>query len=257
MDLGDRMKNYESIETFKKLVPGLPIVVRLDGKAFHSFTKDLDKPYDLNLNSIFIDTLMYLVKETRAVIGYHQSDEMSLILNYKDNNEFFDGKTFKLNSILASMATAMFNKNIYKLKNKEMALFDCRCFNVPSKEEAINYLIWRELDATKNAITMAASCYFSDRELYGKNSNERQEMLFQQKGINFNDYPDFFKKGTYIKKFTRSVKNFTPEEIEKLPLKHNARINPDLEIQASFFEKLDILPLLRIENKMEVIFGNQ
>lgn len=163
-ELGDRMKFYEAIEVKRVLMPTLPICCRLDGKCFSKFTKDLARPYDEKFSKIMIDITRYLVEETNACIGYTQSDEISLILYSEDikSQTFFNGRIQKLNSVLASMATA---KLMYLLftnfpkKIKELPSFDCRIWNVPSKIEAVNNLIWRQMDCSKNSISMAASSY--------------------------------------------------------------------------------------------------
>jgi tRNA(His) 5'-end guanylyltransferase len=256
-DLGNRMKGYEMIEAGRMLLPGLPIMVRLDGKNFSNFTKGLERPYDKRLTDLMVATAKFLLEETNALVSYHQSDEISLIL-YTDKPEaqlFFDGRVQKLTSIIASMATAFFNRELPKAlpeKADKVALFDCRVWNVPSTVEATNVLVWRELDATKNAISMAAQHYFSHKELQNKDGKEKQEMLFQ-KGVNFNDYPSFFKRGSYIRRVKKFIK-FTTEELEKLPAKHEARTNPDLTIERSVVERVELPPITKIVNRVDVFF---
>jgi len=254
--LGNRMKSYESQTTSTKLIPKLPIIARIDGRSFSSFTKGLRRPYDERLTNLMIETTKYLVQETNANCGYHQSDEISLVwyIDDYDSQMMFDGKLFKLISILSSMATGFFNKNLPTYipeKANLIPTFDCRVFNVPTVEEAVNVFYWREKDATKNSITMAASEYYSHKFLMGKNGSEKQELLFQ-KGINWNDYPSFFKRGTYVQK-KRVLTKFSAEELEKLPAKHQARINPDLEIERWVIDKVDLPPLSKIENRVGVI----
>jgi tRNA(His) 5'-end guanylyltransferase len=205
-----------------------------------------------------ISTTTFLVERMNAVIGYTQSDEITLCL-YTDSHEvelFFNGRLQKLTSIAASMATAHFNINLgvsIPEKAGNMAFFDCRVWNVPSLMEAANVFIWRELDATKNAISMAAQHYFSHNVLQNKNGKEMQEMLFSEKGVNFNDYPSFFKRGSYIRRVRRMVK-FTADEIDRLPAKHEARRNPDLTIDRSVVERVELPPMSRVENKIGVLF---
>jgi tRNA(His) 5'-end guanylyltransferase len=254
-DFGDRMKMYEGIEAERILIPGLPICVRLDGRAFHTFTRGLKRPYDERLSRLMIETTKKLVEETHAVIGYTQSDEISLIYapSTQVDQVFFGGRVSKLVSTLTSIATAHFNEMCRKLiPEKGIATFDCRVWTVPSKEEAVNCLLWRELDATKNSVSMASSAYYSHNFLNGKNGSEKQELLFQ-KGINWNDYPIFFKRGTYVKRVVFSRKLTTPE-LDKLPIKHTARENPDMEFTRSEIRELD-MPIFRtIINKVEVVF---
>lgn len=259
-NLGDRMKLYEQAEAGRRLTPLLPICVRLDGKNFSNLTRDLDRPFDRRLHNAMQYTTRRLVEESGAVIGYTQSDEISLIL-YKDKTDsqvFFDGKIQKLVSVLASMATLFFREAVCialsKLANSP-AFFDCRVWNVPTKEEAINALIWRELDATKNSVSMAARHYFTHKQLHGKTCSEMQEMLFSV-GVNWNDYPPTFKRGSYLKRISVSEK-FSPEEIELLPEKHQARQNPDLVIARSFVDRVELPPICKIKNRVDFFFNGK
>lgn len=250
------MKLYEGYETNRAFLPLLPIMVRLDGKSFHTFTGNLKRPYDERLSALMKETTRQLVIFSSAKIGYTQSDEISLVL-YSDNMDsqvFFDGSIFKTTSVLASFVSVTFNKLLPQYlpeKVKETPLFDCRAWTVPNKEEAANCLIWRELDATRNSISMAAQSYYSHKQLFGKNSDEQQEMLFSA-GVNWNDYPVFFKRGVYFQR-RKVIRKFTVTEIEKLPQKHNARSNPDLEIERTDIFELD-MQLLKVANKVDVIF---
>lgn len=257
--LGTRMKSYENQTTGINLIPRIPVVARLDGKSFSNFTKGLKRPYDERLSNLMIETTEYLVRQTNANCGYTQSDEITLVW-YSDDIKsqiYFDGRVFKMISDLSSMASVFFNsrlKDCIPEKSDKLPRFDCRVFNVPTLEEAVNCFLWREQDATKNSITMAASSVYSHKSLMNKNSNVKQEMLFQ-KGINWNNYPTFFKRGTYVIR-KRVVCKLSIEEIEKLPMRHNARLNPDLEIERWIIVKPDLIPLSKIKNKVDVIiFG--
>jgi len=253
---GDRMKEYEGIESDRRFLPLLPICARLDGKCFSKFTKGMKRPYDEDMIHLMKATTKFLVEQTNSNIGYTQSDEISLVFYSPDRNSqiFFDGRIQKMTSVLASIATAAFN-NILPLafpkKIDLLPMFDCRVWQVPTKEEAINNILWRELDATKNSISMAARHYYSHKELSKKNSSEMQEMLFQ-KGINWNDYPSHFKRGTYVQR-RKIIKKFSTQEINKLPLKHEARTNPNLEIERTEVRYLDMPPLSKVINKVGVI----
>lgn len=250
--LGDRMKLYEQMEAGRKLMPGLPICVRVDGRAFHTFTRGMKRPYDEDMSAAMIETMKFLVEQTDACIGYVQSDEISLVLS-DIKAPMFDGKIAKLNSVIASMATAKFNEVIHKsYPTKPLAFFDCRCWNVPSRTEAVNNILWREFDATKNSISMAARAVYSDKQLLGKHSAEKQDMLME-KGINWNDYPVFFKRGTYARRVV-TTRKFTEEELDKLPEHHEARKNPDLLITRSTIETIDMPVFTKVINRVEVIF---
>ena len=221
--LGDRMKeNYENrAKTY--LTRRMPVIIRLDGKAFHSFTKGLKKPYDEIFHNTMNATTKYLCENIQGCkLGYTQSDEITLLLTDYDTlttDGWFDYAVQKICSVSASMATMAFNKYFrqyvsdyydsvmalqdFDLEDKycaalynklDIAMFDSRCFNIP-KEEVTNCLIWRQQDATRNAIQMLGQCNFSHRELHEKSCADIQDMLMTQKGINFNDMPTEFKRG--------------------------------------------------------------
>jgi tRNA(His) 5'-end guanylyltransferase len=253
---GDRMKMYESQTTQTKLIPLLPVIARLDGKCFSKFTKDLKRPYDERLSKLMIETTKYMVAETNANCAYTQSDEITLCWYNPDpkSNGNYNGKIFKIITDLSAMCSVFFNEKLAEYLPEKVGKrprFDCRVWNVPNEIEAVNVFIWREQDATKNSISMAAQSFYSHKQLHKKNGSEKQEMLFQ-KGVNWNDYPTFFKKGTYIQKKVRTGK-MTIDEIDKLPLKHNARKKPELEIKRTFIEELDLPPLSKVYNKIDVI----
>lgn len=252
--MGDRMKLYEGIEANRILIPGLPICVRVDGRAFHTFTKGMERLYDIVMSNAMIETMKHLVDETDACIGYVQSDEISLVLS--DIKEpLFGGRIAKLISVIASIATAKFNVEIHKsFPDKPMATFDCRVWNVPNRTEAANTILWREFDATKNSISMAARAYYSHKQLLGKNSSQMQDLLMK-KGVNWNDYPAFFKRGSYARRCVITRK-FLPEEFDNLPEKHEARKNPDMEFMRSCIETLDMPIFSKVVNREDVIFEN-
>ena len=250
--MGDRLKMFEGIEAGRILIPNLPICVRVDGRAFHTFTRGMNRPYDERMSKAMIETMKYLVKKTDACIGYVQSDEISLVLS--DSKEpLFGGRVQKLTSIIAAMATAKFNDEIHKsFPDKPLAEFDCRVWNVPNRTEAANTILWREFDATKNSISMAARSVYSDNQLLNKNSSEKQEMLWQ-KGINWDKYPVFFKRGTYARRVVIERK-LTPDELKDLPEHHEARKNPDMVFTRSEIKEIEMPIFSAVENREAVIF---
>lgn len=208
--LGDRMKAYESNYSDSKLLPNLPIIVRLDGRGFSKFTKNMCRPYDRRMSELMVETTKYLCKEYNAVIGYTQSDEISLILlNIYPESTIFNGKIQKVVSSLAASASAFFNVHfpvhfqtgILEYSNV-IPTFDCRIFNVPSFDEATNCILWRYLDCQKNAISMAAHHHFSHSSLQNQNSSKMKDRLLVEANIRFDLYPNFFTQGTFIKKVT-------------------------------------------------------
>lgn len=257
--IGDRMKAYEAIATSDRLLPLVPAVIRLDGRGFHKFTKGLVRPYDTRLTEAFVAVTSKLVEETNAVMGYCQSDEISLCLyeEHIDQQLYFDGKVFKITSALAALASVLFYREVVNRLPPGYAdrlpTFDCRVSNMPTKVEATNYFMWREWDATKNSITMAASTEYTQQELEGKNGSQKQEMLFKR-GINWNEFPTSFKRGTYVQRRTVS-KPFTMAEREALPLGHHARKNPDLLVERRAIITLDMPPLAKVVNRVEVVFN--
>lgn len=255
--LGDRMKIYEAAEAGRRLMPLLPVMARIDGRAFHSFTRGMDRPFDQRLSDAMVETTRQLVRETNACMGYTQSDEITLAW-HADNHKsqiWFDGRVAKMTSQLAAHATLTF----YRLMLETMPgfahrlpTFDARVWQVPNRTEGANVFLWREWDATKNSVSMAAAAYYGHKELHGKNSADKHELLFQ-KGVNWNDYPAFFKRGTYVQRVT-VCKPFSADELERLPPKHAARTNPAIVVERTEYRVLDIPPLGTVTNRDAVVF---
>ena len=207
MQLGDRIKSYEKLETSDKFLPMVPIVARLDGRSFSKFTKKMDKPFDLGMTVSMMEVTKYLVEETGASVGYTQSDEITLIFLQKsyESDVFFAGKKQKMVSVLASLATAKFVQQALKLfpqhcENK-LPHFDCRVFQVPSKVEATNAILWRVQDAVRNSISMVAHEKFGHSALMGKSTNDKLDMLMDS-GINWNELNKCLKEGSFWKRET-------------------------------------------------------
>lgn len=221
-DLGARMKTFYEQIPKTKLMRRCPVALRIDGKAFHTFTRGFQKPFDEVLIKSMQETMKYLCENIQGcVLGYTQSDEITLILiDYQKltSAAWFDYEVQKICSIAASMATMAFNKlfrdnvgdylyenyddqyladYIETLQNavNNGAMFDCRCFNIP-KEEVTNLVYWRQLDAFRNSIQMVGQANFSHKELQNRSCNEIQDMLMTQKGINWNDLPIYQKRGS-------------------------------------------------------------
>jgi len=218
-DLGKRMKEYYENIPKTKLMRRTPVAMRIDGKAFHTFTRGFKKPFDYNLITSMQYTMKYLCENIQGcVFGYTQSDEITLILvDYKKFNSsaWFDNEIQKMCSIAASMATMYFNKcfrNNIDIENRitpdeikyydtlhkaaeKGAMFDCRVFNIP-KEEVANLIYWRQVDATRNSIQMVGQAYFSEKQLHGKSQSMIQDMLHEVHSINWNDYSIVEKRGS-------------------------------------------------------------
>lgn len=232
--LGNRMKGYENISRIY-LTRRCPVIIRIDGKAFHSFTRGFKRPFDDILIKSMQETAKYLCENIQGCkLAYTQSDEISLLLvDYEKitSQAWFENNLQKIVSIAASIATLAFNKifaelfnkwgndnlpdwdmggtneavnqslldlcNIYSKAQNKGAMFDARAFILP-KEEVCNYFIWRQQDATRNSIQMVAQSEFSHKELQGKNCNQLQDMLHEQKDINWNDFCTVYKRGSCI-----------------------------------------------------------
>lgn len=246
-DLAKRMKDYESVPK-TKLMRRTPVAIRIDGKAFHTFTRGFSKPFDDVLINTMQDTMKYLCENIQGcVLGYTQSDEITLILvDYKrlNSSAWFDYEVQKMCSIAASMATMAFNKffesnvekendsftaewldedtynpnykntklkDLWRVHNnalKNGAMFDARCFNIP-KEEVTNLVYWRQLDATRNSIQMVGQANFSHKELQGKSCEKIKEMLITEKEISWEDFHPMYKHGSCCIKVTTETDGVT------------------------------------------------
>lgn len=222
--LGDRMKShYENIPK-TRLTRREPVIIRIDGKAFHTFTRGFQRPFDDILIESMQETMKYLCENIQGCkMGYCQSDEISLLItDYETINTaaWFDYQVQKMCSIAASMATLAFNRvfdsrvdaidndifngdddydfnylsALHKAQEKG-AMFDARCFSIP-KEEVCNYFIWRQQDATRNSIQMVGQANFSHKELQNKSCDKIQDMLMLEKNINWNDFDTVKKRGS-------------------------------------------------------------
>ena len=244
--LGDRMKNYEYVSR-TYLTRRLPVIIRIDGKAFHSFTRGFRKPFDEVFVKSMQETMKYLCENVQGcVLGYTQSDEITLVLvdyQNRDSDAWFDNNIQKMVSVSASMATMAFNRIFkYEIDRYELdwktsltpqsceiqvahhkyvetlnkafnkgAMFDSRVFTLP-KEEVVNCLIWRQQDATRNSILSVGQANFSHNELHGKKCDVIQDMLFIKNGINWNDYPTTLKRGSCCIKVPVKINEGTENE---------------------------------------------
>lgn len=249
-DLGTRMKQYESQTTDSYLMPQLPVYARLDGRAFHSFCSALDKPFDETFMKVMQETTKRLVKETNAVIGYTQSDEISLA--WLDPTKApFDGRLFKLTSVLASIATSAFTLFGLETNLKDRILtktpvFDCRVLSMPNMSELANMFVWREIDASRNSINALAQSLFSHKELQGIGVKELNEKLFSEKGINYNDLEVCKRRGSYFKRLVVEVE---PTDVPE-------QYRPTGLVKRTVVTRVSFPKLTTIENKVELLFGD-
>ena len=200
MSLGDRIKGYYESPFKIKLPMRMPVIIRLDGKAFHTYTKKYEKPFDSVLVARMVDTAKYLCENIQgAELAYTQSDEISILLhNYKrlNSGSWFDNEIQKIVSISAGMASSYFS-----MDSGELVQFDSRVFVLP-EQEVCNYFIWRQQDWERNSIQMLSQSLYSHKQLQKKNQSQLQELCFK-KGKNWNDLSIQLKRGTCIVKNER------------------------------------------------------
>jgi len=252
--LGDRMKGYEAPSTTRKAFKGQPLIVRLDGKSFHTYTKGLSRPYDERLSWCMEHTMLSLVDRFQARVGYTQSDEITLAWYHAPHEtpEYpFDGRFQKLESLLAAYCSVKFNHftGLRLAGHSGEPIFDARAFVVPNIKEAYHAFLRRQQDATKNAISMAAHTYFSHKSLQGQDGPTMQERLFSEKGINFNDYPAFFKRGVFGKRH-KVLRELSPAELARIPEAHR----PTEPVERTVVTSFDCW-LSKQEDPVNVLFG--
>jgi len=216
-DFGDRMKELEGRYTSARVPASDYLCVRIDGKGFSKFTKGFVKPFDERVTYAMVETTEFLVEETHANIGYTQSDEITLIYSVgeKANEQIFGGKVSKINSILASMATATFDEVIRDHTDKR-AFFDCRAWGVPTNIEASNVLLWRVQDARKNSVSAMFRWTLGSKAMHGLDQTQMKAKMLEA-GHDWNDLIDEYKYGTYVKRVTQTIP-LDPAILARIPL---------------------------------------
>lgn len=239
---GDEMKSYEAVEAGRRFDGCRPVFARLDGRGFSKFTKGLERPFDKRMSALMVETTKKLMEESDAVVGYTQSDEITLAFyNREPNGEiFFGGKVQKMVSTLAAVASVEFNDGLMSYiqeKAGESPTFDCRVWQMPndSLQLASDVFLWRQLDCMRNSVSMLARHFFSHKQLLNKSTNEMKSML-AGKNVEWRDSPPAFKWGTFLLRRTVE-RGFAPDEIEKLSVWHEARIHPDTKYKRNEIQK--------------------
>ena len=254
--LGDAMKVFELGEAGRKAFPGIPLLARLDGRAFHTFTRGLHRPF----GEFFTDTMDHccieLVREFRASIGYVQSDEISLL--FPRPEILFGGRFQKLHSVLAGFCSATFTRawmNGGEDIDGAPPHFDCRVWQVPDRETALKVFYWREDDAIKNSIQAVARSLYSHKELHEKNSGQLQDLI-HDKGQNWNNYPARQKRGGY---YSRRVVERPIEEEDRLAIPEKHRPAPGTIVKRMVVEALDLPPIRRLKTSeaLEILFPKE
>ncbi len=217
--LESRMKGYEYV-TRSYLMRKVPVIIRVDGQSFSSFTRGFYRPYDLILKEAMCKTMLEMANSIQGcVFAYTQSDEISFVLTDYDTpttDAWFGYNVQKMASISASLATCSFNRifseilgskkieaiglcntpeyNSMHLQGIETddkykrrcgtASFDARVFSLP-KEEVVNYLIWRQKDAIRNSVCSTARMFYSTKQLIGIKIDDAIEMMEKNQGFDW------------------------------------------------------------------------
>jgi tRNA(His) 5'-end guanylyltransferase len=243
--LGNLIKGWES--SYERTAQrGMPLVARLDGRSFHTWTSGLNRPYDIRFQECMISAATSLLNDLTPIVAYVQSDEITICWNIAPDSKAeypFGGRIQKLASVLASIATNGFNEKARRvLPQKPPACFDARIFQVPGSEDLVRVLLWRENDAVKNSVSMLAQSVFSHKELHGVGTGQKIKML-EERGIKWADQPSHFKKGLYLKRNSH-MRALTDLELQDIPA--NKRPAPGTLVQRSTLEVLELDPLHRI-----------
>lgn len=270
------MKEYEGIEAKRTLVPGLPVCIRLDGRAFHNVTKNCLRPFDNELREVMCRVTTALIEECNAVIGYTQSDEITLVMKPRPHisDYYFGGRIQKICSMLSAVASVEFNNCVRSGEFKGLetritrkAYFDCRVWNVPHMDFAALVLSWRQADSIKNAISMIAQTLYSHKELLSKNSDEKLEMI-KKAGYTMTWNPNtwdsgmFFSQeamdmqGTFIVR-KLDVRKLTAEELDNLPPNHAARQHPEMAFTRHVYVRFAGIILRKITNQAGYLFDGE
>ena len=265
--LAERMKSYEAVNDYS-LIPRIPVYVRLDGRAFHTFCRTLKKPFDDDFFKTMKRVTAYLHDETNALLSYCQSDEISLVFEMPEKMPF-GTRLFKVQSVIAGMCSAAFvtfgldgTREEFKCRVKKLIPhFDCRVCQM-SLDETANMLLWREQDSIKNSITLLALSHFSNKEIHKKNSAEKIKMLKELKNVNYYEVlPEELRNGAYFRRelYDKVLAN---EELAKIPAKQFAYMKKNNDgkfyVSRSHVVQFSIgMPLAEVVNRVEVLYRNE
>lgn len=228
--LAERCKDFEALTTKPTGPRDQPLLVRLDGRAFHTYTRGLARPFDARLSACMLAAARALVEDLHPHVAYTQSDEITLLFYADPAHESaclpFDGRYQKLASVCAGLASSAFALSAVLLlpeRAGQTPHFDGRAWSVPDADAALDAFLWRVGDATKNSISMAAQSVYSHRQLLNKSSEVKLSML-REKGIDWTQYPDFFRVGSFLRRVAQPV-TLTEEDRAKIPSKHRPPAN--------------------------------
>lgn len=256
--LSERMKTYEAVTTETRLIEKLPIYARIDMRAGHTWCRGLQKPFDQRYVEAMQKATAYVVEKTGAAMGMTQSDEASFV--WLDDTKIpFGTRLFKLQSVLASMFTSAFiveasRNGLSPRIAKTLPSFDCRVMNLPNLEEAANMVMWRSMDSVKNSITLLALEHFSNKQIHGRNGEDKIRML-AEKGVDYYAVPENLRLGSFFRRETYE-KTLTQTELAKIPEKQRILDkNGEMKVVRSHIVAFSPkIPLTEIANKSGVLF---
>lgn len=246
--LGDKHKALEKVQAGAKLVPGVPVIARLDGRAFHTVTRNAVKPFDSGLIASMKNSAKSLLTAFQADVAYCQSDEITLVWKNLDQ---FDMKIQKMCSLLAAHCSVVFNRELEKfgfITSVETPIFDCRIWQVADLDTATENLLWRQWDAFKNSVSMAAHAMFSNKDLHGKHTGDKINMM-RDAGYEWHKLPMSHRSGSFFWKI-EELKTLTSEELSNIPEQYR----PTAPVLRSVVKEHEIGRLTAIKNGTDVIF---
>jgi tRNA(His) 5'-end guanylyltransferase len=247
MSLGDKHKVFEK-HFEQKLIAGVPVIARLDGRSFHTLTRKAIKPFDSGFIWAMEETAKYLVDEFSALVAYVQSDEITLVWNELN---IFDGRVNKILTTLAATTSVVFAKHLSETElehNVNVPTFDCRIWHIPSLDLAAENVMWRELDAYRNSINMAASSLFSHKSLQGMGTKQRLARL-QEAGYDWHGLATRYKRGSIFKR-AKILRELRQEELENIPV----QFRPTGPVERSGIVRLELPILTSLTNPKEALF---
>ena len=245
--LGDKHKKLEGLSE-TRLIPGISVIARLDGRAFHTLTRNAEKPYDKKFVACMESVAKLLVQEFNSAFSYVQSDEITLAWK---TPEMFDGRVQKMCSVMAAFAAVSFYKATLRNEYDTSGItptFDCRVWQVPDLETVAENVMWREMDAAKNSVSMLASAYFTHSELDGVPTNVRKARL-EDLDVHWDLLPDKYKRGSIFKK-VRTLKHLTEQELANIPEKHR----PTEPVLRSYVVRMEWERLTSMVNPADHLF---
>lgn len=257
-ELGDYLKSFERASEVT-LGSKLPMILRFDGRAFHSWTRQFERPFDTRLHGLMVKTMMTLAREANARYAYTQSDEITLVcLCEGEAQPLFGGRVQKLTSLLASLAGAYFNRVLAEDLDAiggryfKLATFDCRAYTVPDKGTAADVIMWREFDAIRNSTLGRGQEFLSSKKMHGMSQQDVRQWL-RENGHAWGDLPPERKFGAAVQRRT-TLRPYTTLEVLDLPEKHAAHKNPNLQVERKDYCPVRLPLRWLYTNQQEVIF---